>query len=270
MLSRDIVSNSIVRVIVNQIPANKRDISTELEYINDYIHLNVHSYGKVMDDRPTWMLIYGEAWCDSLANIFRRLIEPLNIRGYLVFLKLKDGTGPHSVAYCTPENLSIEDVEYLQKNAVVIDPQNGIIYRNKNNEFATPIQLCNGEAYFPKHLKSHREFYCENPQIFRTNKPISTRSHLRIYFYQNIFPHIPGSWLKLYIKLALVLNTKLEKAERMYYLARVSQLFLDYSAAKRGYLEVVNRYRNTRWAKLALYWKNQISSPENRFAGGKI
>ena len=118
MLSRYIVSHSIVRLIVNQIPVNKRDINTKLEYINDYIHLNVHSYGMVRDDRPSLMLIYGEAWCDSLANIFRRLIEPVNIRGYLVFLMLKNGISPHSVAYCTPENLSIEDVEYLQKNAI--------------------------------------------------------------------------------------------------------------------------------------------------------
>ena len=100
MLSRYIVSHSIVRLIVNQIPVNKRDINTKLEYINDYIHLNVHSYGMVRDDRPSLMLIYGEAWCDSLANIFRRLIEPVNIRGYLVFLMLKNWISPHSVAYC--------------------------------------------------------------------------------------------------------------------------------------------------------------------------
>lgn len=266
MLSNSIMSNSIARVIINQMPINKRDINTKLEYINDYIHLNVHSYGIVRDDRPSWMLIYGEAWCDSLANIFRSLIEPINIRGYLVFLMLENGVSPHSVAYCTPKNLSIEDIEYLQKNAVVVDTQNGIIYRNMDNKFATPVQLCNGEAYVPKHLSSHRKFYCENPQIIVINKPISTyRSPRKIYFYQNIFPYIPESWLKLYINLVLVLNTKLEKAERMYYLARVSQLFLDYSAAERGYLEVVNRFPNTRWAKLALYWKNQISSPEKRF-----
>lgn len=262
----NIMSYSIARVITNQIPIDKRDINTKLEYINDYIYINVHSYGIVRDDGPSWMLIYGTAWCDSLANILQCLIEPINIRGYLVFLKLGNGASPHSVAYCTPENLSVQNVEYLQKNAVVIDPQNGIIYRNMDNKFATPTQLCNGEAYFPKHLSSHREFYCENPQIFTTNKPISThRSLVMIYLYQNIFPYIPISWLKIYIKLALVLNTKLEKAERMYYLARVSQLFLDYSAAKRGYLEVVNGFPNTRWAKLALYWKNQISSPEKRF-----
>lgn len=267
MLSRSsgFMRHAVNRIIIRQIPSDKRDIATELEFINRYIYLNLRPYGKVRDDGASWMLIYGEAWCDSVANIFIRLIGPLNIRGYLVFLRSPDGVSPHSVAYCTPGDLSIRDVEYLQRKAVVVDPQNGVIYRTGKNIFASPAQICNGLANIPESLSNHRQYYCERPTIFLHNRPISTQPSFKRWFYRNIFPRIPESWLKWYIRILLVLNNKFEKAERMYYLARVEQLFLNYSGAIESYTKVVDRYPDTRWKELASYWRDIISSPQNRF-----
>ncbi len=260
-----VMHQAINRTIVRQIPQDKRNIATELEFINRYIYLNVHPHGKVRDDGASWMLIYGEAWCDSVANIFIRLIAPLNIRGYLVFLKSPDGVSHHSVAYCTPGDLSIRDVEYLQRRAVVVDPQNGIIYCTEKNIFASPTQICNDLANIPESLSSHRQYYRERPTIFFHNQPISTQPSFQRWFYRNIFPRIPESWIKWYIRISLVLNNKFGKAERMYYLARLEQLFLNYSGAIEGYTKVIDRYPETRWKELASYWRDRISSPPNRF-----
>ncbi len=267
MLSYDlkVMHQAIARTIVRQIPQDKRNIATELEFINRYIYLNVRPYGTIRDDGASWMLLYGEAWCDSVANIFIQLIAPLNIRGYLVFLKSPDGLSHHSVAYCTPGDSSIRDVEYLQRKAVVVDSQNGVIYRTEKNIFASPAQIGNDLANIPEHLSDHRQYYRERPTIFFHNQPISTQPSFQRWFYRNIFPRIPESWIKGYIRISLVLNNKLEKAERMYYLARVEQLFLNYSGAIEGYTKVVDRYPGTRWKELASYWRDRISSPKNRF-----
>jgi len=267
MLAHDtrFMYQAINRVIVGQIPKGKRNTAAELEFINRYIYLNVQPYGKVRDDGAAWMLIYGEAWCDSVANIFIRLIAPLNMRGYLVFLGSPDGVSHHSVAYCTPGDLSVRDVECLQRNAVVVDPQNGIIYRTEKNVFASPNQICSGLASLPENLLKHRQYYCVKPKIFCYNQPISTQHVLKRRFYSDIFVHVPESWIKLYIMIGLVLNNKFEKAERMYYLARVEQLFLNYSGAIRGYTKVIERFPKTRWKGLASFWRDRISSPKNRF-----
>jgi len=256
---------TINRIIIQQIPRDKRDIATELKFIKRYIYLNTYPYGQVRDDGASWMLIFGEIWCDSAANIFIRLIGPLNIRGYLVFLKLPNGVSPHSVAYCTPGDLTIRDIEYLQKNAVVVDPQNGIIYSSDKGVFSTPDEICRGLTNMPPSLSSHRQYYCNTPQIFTHNEPLISKRNFKWWFYCNIFPFIPNSWLKSYIKIALIINNRIETAERIYYLARVEQLFLNYPDAIEGYAKVINKYPETRWAELASFWKDRISSVKNRF-----
>jgi len=267
ILSHDLsfMYHAITRTIISQIPPEKRNIPTELDYINRYINLNVHSFGKVRDDGASWILIYGEGWCDSVANIFIQLITPLDIRGYLIFLKLPNGESPHSVAYCALEDLSIKDIEYLQKKAVVVDPQNGIIYHTAEGDFSSPSQICDGQARIPKRLSSHRSYYCEKPRIFVSNQPISTQPNIKRWFYRNVFPRIPKGWIKQSIRVSLALNNRLEDAERLYYLARLEQLFLNYSGATEGYAVVIERYSKTRWGELASYWRDRLSYPENRF-----
>lgn len=51
----------------------------------------------------------------------------------------------------------------------------------------------------------------------------------------------------------------------MYYLARIEQLFLNYSKAIDGYTKVIDRYPGTTWSQLASYWRDEISLPQNRF-----
>jgi len=267
MLAHDtrFMYQAISRTILRQIPKDKLDIANELEFTNRYIYLNIQHYGNARDDGAGWMLLYGEAWCDSVSNIFIRLIAPLDIKGYLVFLRLPNGVSPHSVAYCTPGDISVRGIEYLQRNAIVVDPYNGIIYRTARSVFANPAQICNGLVKVPENISDQKLFYCEMPALFASNSPISTQPAFKRWFYRNIFPRIPESWIKGYIQFALVINNKLEKAERMYYLARLEQLFLNYHAAMRGYTDVINRYPETMWGELAAHWRDRIELPLNRF-----
>lgn len=211
--------------------------SLGLDNIKQYIYRNVHRYGNIRDDGPGWMLIYGEAWCDSVANIYIRLAEALDIRGYLIFL----GNGSHSVAYVTPGHTALENIDYLQENAIVVDLEAGIIYKCK------PRDICGVDKR-----------YCKKPAIFLINQPISEYRPFKTWFYKKVFPRIPVTWLKKYIQIALICR-RFERGEREYYLARVHQLFFDYDAAARGYQGVIKRHPATRWADLAGYWAEQIS-----------
>jgi len=256
--------NAIPQIILNHSSQEDLDLNAKLELINNYIYYNVHPYGKVRDDGSSWMLIYGEAWCDSVAAIFIRLISTIDVRGYLIFLQVPDGPSPHSVAYCTPDDRAVHRIDYLQEHGRIVDTQNGIIYQD-NGEYLSPKEVRNSTHPIKGARKDQRHLYCEDPKIFTTNNLLSDQPLVKKFFYKRIFPYIPHAILKLYVELAVKINNELEPDEKQYYLARISQLFFDYEIANKKYSEVIAKYSESRWADLANYWKKQLPNIENQY-----
>ena len=234
----------------------------KVEAIKEYIRKNVHSYGNVRDDGASWLLIYGEAWCDSLASIFTRLLEPLDIRAYMIYLMDKQGRSPHTVAYFTLNNKEIvSDVNILQSTAFVADPQFGIIYKESLN-YLSPLQICDNNN-LPQKVKSHKSFYCKTPRVNYSNNLISEQSVFKKFLHKTLFPKLSLVFYQNYIEVALVLNNNFAPAEYIYYQGRVKQLFYKYDEAIELYKNVLENYPNTHWANLSQYWLEESTKLKN-------
>ena len=90
--------------IATRLTKDKMDTLSKMQALIEYLKENVFTgHFETQDLPPLENLIRGIGWCDQSAHLYLRLIEPLDIRGYLFFLRNSAGASPHSAAVVTPK-----------------------------------------------------------------------------------------------------------------------------------------------------------------------
>jgi len=194
--------------IATKLTGNEKNTLKKLEILLSYMKENVFCGGgfQVKDLPPLENLIRGLAWCDQASHLYLRLLEPLDIRGYLLFLNdKKDGTGssPHSVAAITIGRKDMLDFPSITRHGVIVDGEQGVLFKNTSGESATFSDICDHDI-----LESQRKYfieganwydlYCNKARVFLSNTPISKDNLRRRIFYRLIFPLIPEKLIHIY------------------------------------------------------------------------
>lgn len=238
--------------IATQVAGREKDELKRLELLTDYVYQNVFTGGfQVIDLPPLDNLVRGIAWCDQSAHILIRLLEPFDVRGYLVFLNSREdgsGTSPHSVAIVTPgikEN--IMDYSELTKVGVTVDTLQGVVVRTRSGAGASFKDICAGdvsEAQKRYFVKFPFSLFCNRGRSFLSNTPISLDNKKRRFFYNYLFPMMPKGIINLYQD--MVLDRWYRKnfkndLEFLYFRARNYHVYGRFDEALRLYDTVIRR-----------------------------
>lgn len=283
-LSRLMLSHSVgfayraVSLAVLEKLPKDASLDERLVAIRDYVCLTVQPTGRVGDFGPTRVLINGQGWCDQVSDIYIRLIEPLNVRGYLMALLQPDNLSPHSLVYLTPDSPGWGDLAGAQKNldkiqavAMVVDPQNGLTFRKKDGSVAHPPDICKKD-FADNPIRAKAFLFCRNPDILMINQPSRDQGAIKRFFYAEVLPLLPKSLHKSYLRLAYALGQKKrEPGEREYLSARIDHVFFDLEQARAGYEKVIKDFPKSHWANLARHYILRSRQLEKRFppGGGK-
>ena len=272
VLSKDtgIFYQAILKVVHNRLPEGAGR-KTALAALREYVYLTAHPIKPVGSHGPVRELIRGQAFCNHMAGIYIRLIEGLDVRGYLVFLRNAKGKSPHSVAYITPGHSRREVAAYLQSQATVVDLAEGVTFVALQGGPAGPRRICRMDFVPDRNLLTWR-WYCNPPKIVHANRPISEAPAVKRWFLKRVVGHVPENWLRTYLKLAFWLDPWLSRPERRYYLARIGHLFFRLKEARRRYCSVETRFPLTRWAVYARHYRLRLGDlercfPERGYAG---
>ena len=253
--------------VSNEITGGEDDYIKKLVALNDYVHQNVvrGDYFEVQDLTPLEVLTRGIGFCDQVAHLYIRLIEPLDIRGYLIFLRENpDGTGasPHSVALLTSQTkLRLHKFSDIAAEGIIVDPYQGVIYKNSFGNPATFADICSGDIpesqnkYFNDNIT--HDLYCNEGQIFLSNTPLSQDSRKRRIFYRYILPVLPKS--AIYVYQDLVMDKYYgkifdERSEFLYFKARNYHVYNRLSEAQKIYEAIVSTSTNDELVAKSLFF----------------
>ncbi|MEW5911411.1 MAG: hypothetical protein AB1814_02570 [Thermodesulfobacteriota bacterium] len=252
------------RAVLARLPV-RASRAASLEALRDYLHLCVQPVGREADLGPAQVLLNGQGWCDQINDIYLRLIEPLQVRGYLVFLQARPGPSPHSVALLTPGLPELMDWSYLQRRAMVVDPYYGVTYRLADGGPAAPADICAGRAR-PRPPQVRPQWFCREPKIQLANQPRQLWSIWERGLWR-AWRLLPPVWEAELLRLGLRRVQGLEPGQRAYLLARVDHLMLRLKEADAAYQAVERRFPETRWAELAHHYRRSLPALAARFPG---
>jgi len=257
--------------ICNKLTKNEPDIARKSQILVDYIHQNVFVGPFKVEDLPPFAnLIRGIGWCDQVSHLFIRLIEPLDIRGYLVFLNAeKDGTGssPHSIAVITLKNKKILPYEEFIKEGVVIDILQGVIFKNSSGREAAFSDICARDV-----LDSQRKYFTENPSLsydiycnkgtpFLSNTPISLDNKKRRIFYKYIYPLLPEKAIYFYQDMVLNLFYKRyykRELDFLYFKARNYHIYERFHEANKLYGIIIHKSTDVKIISECLFLQGMV------------
>lgn len=237
--------------ICSKVTRGEKDMIKKLELLADYIHANVYvgDFG-VRDWPPLDNLVRGVGWCDQSAHLFLRLVEPLDLRGYLVFLNsASDGTGssPHSVAVVTPDTDDILEYDEFIKKGVIVDTLRGVLFRNGSGLPANFGDICSGDIeelqkhWFTDNPALGKELYCNKGRAFLSNTPLHRDSRKRRLFYRLFFDFLPDVAFYLYQDITLERCYKKWYPENFaYFRARNYHVCRRFEDAIKFYNEYIN------------------------------
>ncbi len=268
LLSPDLglVYPALARVVLDQLPGDP-DRATSLAAFRDYVYLTVGSMIDPPRGGPTQVLLTGNGWCNHLADVFIRLIEPLDVKGYVIFLYNRRGESPHTLALVTPHQTADRPVVFLRRHAVVYDCLYDFTYHTLwAGAFATPNQICHGN-FLPRRANLNVRFtwFCQKPKIVRRNRPRSQQGWIQRWAQGLIRTSIPTAWTRALFRLVIGLDLTLPAAKRAFYLARIDHLYLEYQRADRAYGAIMARYPHTRWAFLARRHRRRLRTLARKF-----
>ncbi len=264
-----LVYPSLSRVVLDRLP-DDTDRNTALAAFRDYLYLTIGPFGNPPDQGPTEVLLTGYGYCNQVADVSIRMVEPLDVRGYVVFLNKRQGRSPHTVALLTPDEPTKKPIKYLRKQARVYDCIFGLTYRTRwGGAYSTPNQICRGNYQLQRHnLTTNFTWFCQRPKVVRANRPLSRQGWFQRRTQGLIRTAIPPSWMRAMFRLVVGLDLSVPAAERAYYLARIDHLYLRYGPARRAYDEVIKRYPDTDWAVLARQHRRRLSALSQKFPPG--
>ncbi|MBL7156897.1 MAG: hypothetical protein ISS92_01910 [Candidatus Omnitrophica bacterium] len=261
--------------IATKLTRGESDVLRKLQILVDYVQQNVfNGHFETQDLPPLENLIRGIGWCDQDAHLYVRLIQPLDIRGYLFFLRNTAGASPHSVAVITPKTKR-KLIEYSEiiKEGWVVDAEQGVIFKNKSGQPATFQDIASGNAlnsqdkYFIKGVNEY-SYYSNEARIFLSNTPISFDNRKRQFFYKYIFPFLPDKVIHIYQN--LLLNkwySKLfkEKNDFLYYKARNYHIYERFSEARKLYETIISTSKDKTMISKCLFFEGMTYFRQKRF-----
>lgn len=256
--------------ICMKLTKDEPDVIKESQRIVDYIHQNVFTGPFAVKDLPPLNnLIRGIGWCDQVSHLFIRLVEPLDVKGYLVFLnREKDGTGssPHSVAVITPRTKDTLAYEDFIKEGVVVDALQGVIFRNSSGKEARFRDICSDDIlesqqkYFSERSPS-RQLYCNMGRAFLSNTPISLASRKRRQFYRYIYPFLPEKIIHLYQEMALnrwYKRSFSDEIDFLYFKARNYHIYERFGKAKGLYDIIIKKSADKKLISECLFFQGML------------
>jgi hypothetical protein len=268
LLSHDLglLYPALARVVLDRLPGNV-DRDTALAAFRDYVYLTVRPILYPPEGGSAKALLNGNGWCNHVADIFIRLIEPLDVKGYVVFLYNQRGKSPHTLALVTPNHPAHKPVAFLRRNARVYDSLHDFTYGALwGGPFASPNQVCHGNFLLQRrNWAVSYTWFCRRPKIVRANRPLSRQGRIQRWSQGLIRTSIPTSWMRALFRLVIGLDLFLPAAKRAYYLARIDHLYLECGPALRAYSEIIKRYPKTRWAVLARRHRRRLKDMIDRF-----
>lgn len=116
--------------LARQITENTDGFAGKVLAMRDFVHENIHpvtGYDNRLDTVAIDKLMSGIGWCDQQARVFMQLAASLEIHTRLLFLKIKSGPSPHSIA----EAMSPD------KRWIIVDPYFKLDLFNKRGELAS-------------------------------------------------------------------------------------------------------------------------------------
>lgn len=278
----------------------ERDQILNQEAILEYIYQNVtaevdDNIYPVIDHSPIDLLIRGVGWCDQVAHLFVKLLEPLDILGFgLVLTRAGDKwVSPHTVAVVVPKGLSEEAYREMHPNygswriegrtpsslegmqvGGVVDPSFGILIKNPNNQPATINDLCtqnihSSQINFVKNLNRMigEEVYCNQVEIWWANNPISEFKGWRKWAYKYIYPILPTGVIHLFQDLVLMKGyVPIYKGPSFaYFKARNYHLYERFDEAIENYNEAIAKTSDYKTLVESSFWKGMIYFNKKEF-----
>ena len=246
------------------------------EYVHDNVFWPSEGYA-VKDTAPIDVLVRGIGVCDQQAHLLIRLVGYRNIPAYMVFLysPISDAT-PHSVAKV-----------YFAERWRYVDPLYRLQAKDREGRFATRLQIASGEASFspisPESigLESYRQLYEKRPMHFLRNLAADPQ------FFESVLRHEPlpagnreqtwkpllslpdrigsGLFLDLYLRI-LQEEQHADKAEWIYYAARIRHILLKFPEARRGYARLLREYPDSPHKEEALFFMGLAAYHEGNHA----
>ncbi|MFA5142559.1 MAG: tetratricopeptide repeat protein [Candidatus Omnitrophota bacterium] len=254
--------------IAKKVTKGEPDIIKKSQMLVDYINQNVFTGPfPVKDLPPISNLIRGVGWCDQVSHLFLRLIGPLDVRGYLVFLnRSRDGTGasPHSIAVITPNTKEALGYDDMIKQGVIVDVMQGVIFKNENGGDATFGDVCarnileSQRKYFTGNPGIRYDIYCNKAGIFLYNTPISMASQKRQLFYKYFYSRLPEWAIRLYQDMTLDRWYRRRYPKELgflYYKARNYHIYERFGEAIKLYDIVIEKTAEKEVAAKCLFFK---------------
>ena len=259
--------------ISTDLTKNEPNVIRKSQLLVDYVHENVFPCGGLgcKDLPPFDNLVRGVGWCDQVAHLFIRLLEPVDIRGYLVFLNAsRDGSGPspHSVAVITPGDKKRLEYSEVIKEGVIVDVLQGVIFRNALGGVATFDAVCHRDI-----LESQRRYfetdnpafgydvYCNKGRSFLSNTPLSLDNNKRKMFYKYVYPFLPKKIIELYQDLTLdkwYRRWYPGEEDFLYYRARNYHVYGRFSEALRLYDMLIDESKDITRVTSCLFFEGMV------------
>ncbi len=255
--------------ISTKLTKDEPDVLKKAQILVDYVHQNNFFVNlELKDGSALDNLISGVGLCDQVSKIFIRLTQPLDLRGYLVYLnEKKDGSGisPHSIAVITPKTISVLDYSSLVKEGIAVDVLQGVIFKNKLGEGANFVDIGSGNIidyqrkYFPKPI--YYKWYGNKAKIALINTPISQDAPVIQFFFNYFFPLLPEKVIYFYQDMALKRlfkhNFNNEK-DFLYYKARNYHLYGRFNEAIPLYERIVRKSHDRIRRSACLFFEGMI------------
>lgn len=215
--SSSIVSFSVLSSIALREMDVEKFENDQKELLLKYLSYTTNDY-EAKDGAPQQLHVIGSAACDSIAVMYAKLLELINIDVQVRAIRWPDGTSKHTIPiFLNKSHHSLKGNEKFWDNIYLYDPYFKFILRDSNNQKIPISRLCkldskdlsslNAESqYFA--FQMHRDkyglkFLCQNTNeedVFYTNR-INDSLNIILMYAIKITNALPKSFLKFIYKI---------------------------------------------------------------------
>ena len=221
-------------------PKNKKKSAIIL---SQYVHEHTLPIEVNLDDGASWKLLHGSIWCDGVSDIFNRLLEVNETRSYITFLYNDKNISPHTINFVdfldqqlvNDRNSSLE-----KKTLFIFDTQNNYKPLNQEGKMVDINYMINNKIEFRdmKKLDSDNLYLNllanDKGQLWDRNIFGNQNSYIR-NISKKLVRYVPDFIFENLVKLAIIINPKLEGNYKTYLFARFDHIMQNYESALNKY-----------------------------------